>query len=88
MPHLQGGERVRVVQTIRTRTGDWRTEVTGRVVSACPQPTGSWFAHGKDDLLWLMRLRLEKDDGEIVDLVVNGATDVTVIPGTAGAPPG
>ena len=31
--------------------------------------TGSWFAHSKDKKLWLDRLELKKDDGEIV--VVN-----------------
>jgi major membrane immunogen (membrane-anchored lipoprotein) len=30
--------------------------------------TGSWFAHSKDDRLWLDRLEVTKDDGEIVTL--------------------
>ena len=30
--------------------------------------TGSWFAHAKDDQLWLDRLELRLDDGEITIL--------------------
>jgi len=30
--------------------------------------TGSWFAHAKDDQLWLDRLELQLDDGELVVL--------------------
>ena len=30
--------------------------------------TGSWFAHAKDDQLWLDRLELRLDDGEITVL--------------------
>jgi len=37
-------------------------------------PTGSWFARGKDDRLWLKRLRLRKADGEVSLLVVDDGT--------------
>jgi len=30
--------------------------------------TGSWFAHARDDQLWLDRLELKLDDGELVIL--------------------
>ena len=30
--------------------------------------TGSWYAHAKDDRLWLDRLELRRDDGELVIL--------------------
>ena len=32
------------------------------------QTTGSWYAHSKDDKLWLDRLTLRKADGEITTL--------------------
>jgi hypothetical protein len=32
------------------------------------QQTGSWYAHSKDDKLWLDRLTLRKSDGEITTL--------------------
>lgn len=68
---LKPAQRVRIIQTIHTRQGDWRTEVEGEVVSFSSQPTGSWFAHGKHNRLWLPRLRLKRDDGEIVDLILD-----------------
>jgi len=39
-------------------------------------PTGSWFARGKDDRLWLKRLRLRKADGETTVLVVDDGTSI------------
>ena len=30
--------------------------------------TGSWFAHSRNDRLWLDRLEIQKDDGEITTL--------------------
>jgi hypothetical protein len=72
-------QRVRVRQRIRTRRGPWDTEVEGTVVSCTPEPTGSWYAHGKHDRLWLQRLRLRRSDGEIVDLVLDGDSSVTVL---------
>lgn len=76
---LQPSQKVRVRQRIRTRGGPWDTEVEGTVVSCAPQPTGSWFAHGKQDRLWLQRLRLRRSDGEMIDLVLDGDSSVTVL---------
>ena len=42
--------------------------------------TGSWFAHSKDDKLWLDRLVLRKEDGEITSLNLDDYTRVEVIP--------
>ena len=73
---LQPGQRVRIVQTIDRRDRDWRTTVTGVVRAVEPQKTGSWFAHGKDDKLWLLRVRLVKDDGEVTVLNVDPRTQI------------
>jgi len=73
---LQPGQRVRIVQTIDRRDRDWRTAVTGVVRAVEPQKTGSWFAHGKDDKLWLLRVRLVKDDGEVTVLNVDPRTQI------------
>ncbi len=70
---------VRVLQMISTRDGVWRTEVQGRVVSCSHDPTGSWFAHSKNGRLWLKRLRIQKADAEIVDLILDEASVVTVL---------
>lgn len=64
----QPGTRVRVTQQVPrpvTNTS-LATEVTGTVVRYEQSKTGSWYAHAKDDKLWLDRLILKKDDGEIV----------------------
>ncbi len=76
---LEPGQRVRVRQTIRTREGDWHIEVEGEVVACEPRPTGSWFAHGKNDRLWLARLILRKDDGEKVELNLSPESELTRI---------
>lgn len=62
------GMRVRVTQQLRFGEGTKTTELVGEVVRAGQQQTGSWFAHSKDKKLWLDRLELKKDDGEVVVL--------------------
>jgi len=79
IPDLKPAENVRVVQTIPTRDGPWRTEITGSVVALEAAPTGSWFVNGKFDKLWLRRLRLRKPDGEMVDLIVDPDTEITKV---------
>ena len=61
---LTPGRRVTVTQQVQHK--GWTTSVTGTVESVEQRKTGSWFAHAKDDRLWLDRLVLRKDDGEIV----------------------
>lgn len=78
-PSLVPSRLVRVTQTVRTRDAAWQTQIEGRVISCSPAPTGSWFAHGKDGRLWLQRLRIEKAGGEIVDLVLDGNSTVTLL---------
>lgn len=60
------GTRVRVIQQIPKGKGVWTTSVEGEIVRYQQSKTGSWFAHAKDDKLWLDRLELRKDDGELV----------------------
>ena len=62
--NLTPGTRVTVTQQVQHK--GWTTTVTGTVEAAEQRKTGSWFAHAKDDRLWLDRLILKKDDGEIV----------------------
>ncbi|MEM7680868.1 MAG: hypothetical protein AAF288_02835 [Planctomycetota bacterium] len=59
------GQRVAVVTQVvgGSRTLTQREE--GVVVSFEQRKTGSWYAHSKDDKLWLDRLTLRKDDGEV-----------------------
>lgn len=76
---LRPSQRVRVLQTVHTREGDWQTGIEGVIVSVASKPTGSWFAHGKNDKLWLTRLRIRQDDGELVDFVLDRDSVVTIL---------
>lgn len=63
---FEPGQRVVVTQQIAQRDEVWTIAVAGEVVRFEQVKTGSWFAHAKDDKLWLDRLVLRKDDGEMV----------------------
>jgi len=65
---LVPGARVKVIQQIGARAYSWSSEIRGVVVSFEQRPTGSWFAHSRDDRLWLDRLTIKKDDGELTTL--------------------
>ena len=73
---LKPGQRIRVVQQIDRREGSWTTEIVGRVVEVVNAPTGSWYAHGPSDRYLLKRIRLQKDDGEMTLLSLDGASRV------------
>jgi hypothetical protein len=62
---LGPGVRVEVVQQIPHRDRTWSQVVRGTVVSYEQRPTGSWYAHAQGDKLWLDRLMIRKDDGEL-----------------------
>ncbi|HVU62875.1 MAG TPA: hypothetical protein VHC70_02770 [Phycisphaerales bacterium] len=62
------GQRVKVTQQMPRQQGAITTTVEGTILRFGQQKTGSWYAHGKDDKLWLDRLELRKADGEIVVL--------------------
>jgi hypothetical protein len=73
------GDRVAVTQQIPLLRGVWSTRVEGDVVCYEQRKTGSWFAHARHDKLWLDRLVIRKDDGEIVTLNLDGYTHVETI---------
>lgn len=79
VPMVRPGQRVRIVQRIDRRGGDWSTTVEGVIRAIEPKATGSWFAHGKNDRYWLLRIELEKDDGEITSLILDTHTEVTLL---------
>lgn len=60
------GQRVRIVQQLPRLSGTGTIAVEGVVTAFGQSKTGSWFAHSKDKKLWLDRVELQKDDGEIV----------------------
>lgn len=79
MQDVRPGQRIRVRQMIARREGAWSSEVIGEVLSVADEPTGSWFAHGKDDKLWLRRLRLRKADGDLTTVTVDQHTHIEVL---------
>lgn len=79
------GQQVVVTQQIPQTRRVWTTQTAGAVVRYEQRKTGSWFAHAKDDRLWLDRLVVRKADGEIVVFNLDQYTHVEV---TADAPAG
>lgn len=65
---LQAGVRVRVTQQMPQVGQVWTTTVEGTIVRWRQAQTGSWFAHSRGDRLWLDRLELRRDDGEVIVL--------------------
>lgn len=70
------GQRVVVTQQIPQRDEVWTIKVAGEVVRYEQRKTGSWFAHAKDDKLWLDRLLVRKDDGEMIFFNLDNYTHV------------
>ena len=73
------GDRIRVTQRIITREQPWIVPIEGEVTSIHTEPTGAWFAHGKDLHFWLRRIVLRHDDGEISSLIIDQNTQAEVI---------
>ncbi|UCG32369.1 MAG: hypothetical protein JSU68_11960 [Phycisphaerales bacterium] len=76
---IKPNTRVRVAQTIHGRKDAWTCEVEGVVLSHQPEKSESWFAHGKNGRVWLTRIRLRKDDGEITTLNLDHDSRVTIL---------
>jgi hypothetical protein len=72
----QPGKRVRVTQQLPHRDATWSSQVEGVITRYRQAKTGSWFAHAKDDQLWLDRLELRLDDGEITVLNLDQYTQI------------
>ena len=53
--------------------------VAGTVVEYKQKPTGSRFAHAKNEKLWLDRLKVQKEDGELTTLILDEYSHVEVL---------
>ncbi|MBL8764745.1 MAG: hypothetical protein JNM07_10800 [Phycisphaerae bacterium] len=78
-PPYSPGQRVRVTQQMPRLSGSLQISVEGVIVRYEQSKTGSWFAHSKDDRLWLDRLHLRKDDGEQIVLNLDRLSRVDVL---------
>lgn len=83
---LKPGMRVRVTKQVARQGEPITTEVVGVVVCHEQQKTGSWFAHSKDDKLWLDALEIVKDDGERYICNIDAHTRVDVLLDDAASP--
>jgi hypothetical protein len=73
---LVPGALVEVTQQIAHRNRPLTNTVRGTIVAFEQRQTGSWYAHSKDDKLWLDRLVLKKEDGEITTLNLDDYTRI------------
>ena len=78
---LKPGVKVKVIQQIAARDYTLTSDVVGTVVEYSQRQTGSWYAHSKNDKLWLDRLTLKKDDGEITTLNLDDYSNIQIIGG-------
>ena len=76
---LKVGQKVRIRQKIDRREGDWHTELVGTIREIRQQKTGSWFAHNRDNKVWLYRIHLQKESGEISVLTIDQWTQVELL---------
>lgn len=74
------GRRLRVIQQISRRDQPWLQVVEGKLLRFERQKTGSWYAHAADGRLWLDRLILQKDDGEITVLSLDCYSRIELLP--------
>ena len=79
---LVPGARVKITQQIPARHYAWSADVRGTVVEFGQRQTGSWFAHSKNDKLWLDRLVLRKADGEMTTLILDDYSRIEIEPAT------
>lgn len=77
---LVPGAKVVVTQQIGHRMLDraWVNKTVGTVIEYMQKPTGSWFAHSKNEKLWLDRLKIRKEDGELTTLILDEYSRVEV----------
>ena len=81
LPSFPSGTRVRVTHQIANAHDEpWQNTIEGEVLRFRQAKTGSWFTHSKDDRLWLDRLEVRRDNGEVVILNLDQFTQVEQLP--------
>ena len=76
---LRPGAKVKVTQQIAARDYTWTADVVGTILEFEQKQTGSWYAHSKNDKLWLDRLLIRKDDGELTTLNLDDYSHVELL---------
>jgi len=83
---LVPGATVMVTQQIAARNYALTSDIRGTIVDYDQKTTGSWYAHSKNEKLWLDRLTIRKVDGELITLNLDDYSHVTVESPVAAAP--
>ena len=86
---LVPGALVEVTQQIAHRNRPMNNVVRGTIVAYEQRQTGSWYAHSKNDKLWLDRLLIRMPDGELTTLNLDDYSHVEILtdaPATATGP--
>lgn len=78
---IQPGSRVRVTTSTPKGERFLTHSFEGTVLRMGRQKTGSWFAHSRDKKLWIDRLELKMDDGELRVCNLDQYTRVEVLDG-------
>ncbi|MEM8875376.1 MAG: hypothetical protein AAGD32_14100 [Planctomycetota bacterium] len=76
---LKPGVKVRVTQQIAARNYAWPSEIVGELVSFSQKQTGSWYAHSRGEKLWLDRMVIKKEDGEVSTLNLDEFSRVEIV---------
>ena len=76
---LTPGLRVRVTKQVARTLEVFSSTVEGTIRAHSQKKTGSWYAHSKDDKLWLDRLEIVKDDGEVYVCNIDAHTRIEVL---------
>jgi hypothetical protein len=84
---LKPGAIVKITQQIAGRDYTLTSDVSGTVLSFAQQRTGSWYAHSKDEKLWLDRLTLRKEDGEMTQLILDEFSHIEILSPSPDAAP-
>lgn len=79
------GQRVQITTQIPQRSRVWTSQITGIVLRYEQRKTGSWYAHAKDGKLWLDRLVIKREDGEIVMCNLDQYTRVELLDESVGS---
>ena len=73
---LPNGTPVLVVQRIPQTDPSLEARTAGVIDSCEEEPTGAWYAHGRNGKLWISRLHLRKADRELTTLTIDEQTQI------------
>ncbi len=74
------GQRILLCQQIPISVNKvWEHRITGEVVETKQSKTGAWFAHAKDKKLWLDRIVIRQDNGELSECILDQYSHIEIL---------